>query len=464
MRTLTPTRRRRVPGLGAAIALMAALAGCSGPCEKIDRINGPALNANGVDLSTYVAVGTSLSSGYESGGLVDRHQVHSFPSIFARQIGKTVDIVGGSGTFTQPTINQDGIPALLEIKSFSPLIISNAGRTTGAPTNFAQPSAFHNMGIPGAILVDLVDSSFYHSAPPQIRQNFTYFNIIQRSRGLIVDQALSLNPTVMSIEYGANEVLGPTATAGVPPDPSTGPTYAQLMTIALNKIHTLSPNTRVAVFNVPDVATIPFFTTLSAFTVSLTTGQPVPLVGANGPLQPGDLIRLSPGADSIAIGTGIPAGGYNYLNPGAGSNGRPLPESLILRAAEVTATEAVLQSLNAVVDSVSTRPFVAKVDLAGLLSTIATHGISIGGADYTNEFVTGGLFGLDGVHPNDLGYALMANTMIDAINAKFGCFVPPVNPLSYASTNASALAPVRDHYPLVRGLDESFRMLFGKPN
>src|SRR6185369_10018469 len=122
---------------GLAIALIAALAGCSGPCDKLDSINGPSLNSNGVDLSTYVAVGTSLSSGYESGGLVDRHQVHSFPSIFARQIGKTVDVSGGAGTFTQPTINFDGIPALSEIKSYSPLIINNSGRTTGAPTNLS---------------------------------------------------------------------------------------------------------------------------------------------------------------------------------------------------------------------------------------------------------------------------------------------------------------------------------------
>jgi hypothetical protein len=118
--------------------------------------------------------------------------------------------------------------------------------------------------------------------------------------------------------------------------------------------------------------------------------------------------------------------------------------------------------MNAVVDSVSLRPFVAKADLAGLLSTIASTGISVGGNVYTNAFVTGGLFSLDGVHPNDLGYAVMANTMIDAINLKFGCFVPPVNALAYATTNASALAPVKDHYPLVQGLDANFRMLFGR--
>jgi len=189
----------------------------------------------------------------------------------------------------------------------------------------------------------------------------------------------------------------------------------------------------------------------------------MPLLGVNGPMQPGDLLVLA-AADTISKwGCGIPAGGVNYLNPTLQGSTGPLPENLILRAAEVTATQAVIVNMNAVVDSVSARPFVTKVDLAALLSTIASKGISLGGADYTNDFVVGGLFSLDGVHPNDLGYALMANTMIDAINAKFGCFVPPVNPLSYASTNASALAPVRDHYPLVKGLDASFRMLFPAP-
>ena len=462
MRTLTRTR------LGIAIALIAALAGCSGPCDKLDSINGPTLNANGVDLSTYVAVGTSLSSGFESGGLVDRHQVHSFPSIFARQIGKSVEIAGGSGSFTQPTIDQDGIPPLLKIKSYSPLVIDNTGRLVGAPTN-GQPFTFHNMGIPGAWLWDLADTSNYHATTsPVQRSNFTFVNIVQRRRGTVLAQALELQPTIMSLEYGANEVLGYAADpnrggagqGGTNPPDSTGVMYARLMTQALDAIHTAVPNTRVAVFNVPDVTAIPFFTTFPAFTVSLTTGQPVPLVGAGGQCGVGDLILL-PAASLIAAGTGIPAGGYNYLNPGAGSNGQALPEALILRAAEVAATQTQIAQMNMVVDSVSLRPFVAKVDLHGLLATIATSGLSLGGADYTNDFVTGGLFSLDGVHPNDLGYALMANTMIDAINLKFSCFVPPVNPLSYGSANASALSPVRDHYPLVRGLDESFRMLFG---
>jgi lysophospholipase L1-like esterase len=422
--------------LGLVLALAALLAGCEGPCSKIATINAPALDANGVDLTTYVAVGTSLSAGYESGGIVDRHQVHSFPALFAQQIGKTVTIPGGGGTFTH-------------------------GRTQGAPTNFTQNSAYHNLGIPGAILFDLVDSSFYHSAPPQLRQSFVMFDIIQRRRGTVLQQALSLSPTLMSLEYGANELLGP-ATQGSAPSSTAGADFTNLLAASLDAIHAASPNTRVAVFNVPDVTSIPYFTTFPAFTVSTTTGQPVPLVGVNGPCQLGDLITL-PASAAIAAGTGIPAGGFNYLNPAAGSNGQPLPEALILRAAEVAVAKTQVAEMNAAVDHEATRSYVAKVDIHDLLVDIARNGIQLGGNLYTSDFITGGLFSLDGVHPNDLGYALMANQLIDGVNARFGSRIPRLNPLDHATTNASSLRPATKGpaYPTrIDGLQESFETYF----
>lgn len=450
--------------LSVVLAIVASLAGCAGPCSKTDRITGPTLVTNGVDLSTYVAVGTSLSSGFESGGLVDRHQVHSFPSLFAAQIGKTVQI-DGRGTFSQPTVNFDGIPALLEIKSYSPLIINASGRTIGAPTNLAQNSAYHNLGIPGAVLLDLVDTTHYHSTqPPVNRKNFTFFNIIQRIRGTLLAQALSLAPSLISLEYGANEVLGPT-TAGRAPSTLTSAGYAQLMTIALNAIHAASPATRVAVFNVPDVTSIPYFTTFPAFTASTSTGQSLPLLAASGALQLGDLVLL-PAAAQIAAGTGIPPGGFNYVNPAAGSNGQVLPDSVILRAADVAIAQTQIAEMNSVVDSVASRPFVTRVDLAGLLAEIKTNGVHIGGNLYTSAYVTGGLFSLDGIHPNDLGYALMANQMIDAVNSRFGSSGPRVNPAQFASPNASRARPAsRVAYPAaVGGLQDELLLLYPHPN
>ena len=44
----------------------------------------------------------------------------------------------------------------------------------------------------------------------------------------------------------------------------------------------------------------------------------------------------------------------------------------------------------------------------------------VGGVTYTSSFLTGGIFSYDGVHPTDLGYAIIANEWIRLINANGG--------------------------------------------
>jgi hypothetical protein len=47
------------------------------------------------------------------------------------------------------------------------------------------------------------------------------------------------------------------------------------------------------------------------------------------------------------------------------------------------------------------------------------------------EFVTGGLFSLDGVHLTGQGYAIIANEFIHAINDTYGASVPTVSVTEY---------------------------------
>ena len=453
--------------IGMVLALAAFLAGCQGPCDKITGITAPK-GANGsLDVTTFVAAGTNISAGWQSGGLVNRHQAHSFPAIFAQSIGQSV-LANGQGVFTFPAVDHDGIPALTKIQSFSPLIISNAGQTQGAPANFAQNFAYNNMGIPGALAVDFIDSTNYHTtvAPPQGigRSNFTMFNLIQRGRGTIAEQVVSLAPTLISFEYGSNEVLG-AATAGTPALLFPSATYAAILTGSMNFIHTFAPNAKLAIWNVPNVTSIPFCTTFKPYTVSLSTGQPVPLVGpGNAPLGAGDLVLLTAG-DSLAFGTGIPVGAYNYVNRSAPGNGRPLRDSQVLSVSEQSSILTTTANMNAAIDSVATRPWIAKVDLNGLLADAALHGIQVGATLYTSAFITGGLFSLDGVHPNDLAHAVAANAMIDALNIRFGASLGHVNVAAYATNTASSAhpAPREDGLPAPRrvtGLQDGFHVLF----
>lgn len=439
-------------GLGLLLALSAIATGCS----PIEPITAPPSSFGSLDLGTYVAAGTSISAGYQSGGLVDRHQVRAFPAIFATQIGETVRL-DGRGTFTQPVYDRDGFPQLLHIVSYTPLVLSNQGRTTGNPINLSQAGPYHDMGVPFAVSLDFVDTTFYYNANLHPPIAIPFFENIVRRRGSIAAQVLSHAPTFITWEYGTGEVLGDVLNGANPPS-NRAEQYAPILAASLDAIHAALPNTEIAVFNVPDVTTLPFATTLSAFTVSLTTGQPLPLVGANGALQPGDLVLLSASSTIATTGTGIPAGGYNYLNPSVPSNGQPLPENFILRNAEIPPTLVEVDEINTAIQAeVAARPYVALVNLNQLYRDLHNSGLTLGGTRYTTEFITGGIFSLDGIHPNDLAQAVIANALIDAVNLRFGAAIRRVNPLEWASASSSKARPAFPDgrvYPRIEGLED----------
>ncbi|MCC6349479.1 MAG: hypothetical protein IT347_07810 [Candidatus Eisenbacteria bacterium] len=444
------------------LAVAALIAGCEGPCQKIDTISGPTLTAGSADFSVIAAMGTSISAGYQSGGVVNRHQMRAFPALFAAQTGHSV-LSDGTGDFSFDAINNDGIPTLLEIKSLSPLIISNAGRTSGAPLNMSQGTDYHSLAIPGQLALDVVDSTYYGFGPTAVHSDVTFFNIVYRHRGLGVLQLVRRAPTFLSYEFGANEVLG-TATAGAAPSLTLLGSFTPSVLGALATIHAMLPNAKVAITNVPDVTAIPFFTTFAPATIDLGTGTPVALIGPDGSLSPTDLVTLKAG-DSLAIGTGFPVGSYNYLNPAAPGNGRPLADYQVLNDAERTATSNAVLAMNASLDSiVANRPWTVKVDLNGLLADIAANGYKIGATTYTADFVTGGLFSLDGVHPNDLAHALICNAMIDAVNAGWGSTIPRLNAAKYATLTSSAVRPASGEDALrgmrLEGLGTGLDMLF----
>jgi lysophospholipase L1-like esterase len=54
-------------------------------------------------------------------------------------------------------------------------------------------------------------------------------------------------------------------------------------------------------------------------------------------------------------------------------------------------------------------------------------GIKWDGVDMNAVFVSGGFFSLDGYHPNQKGYALIANEFIKAINNKYNAVIPTIN-------------------------------------
>ncbi len=98
----------------------------------------------------------------------------------------------------------------------------------------------------------------------------------------------------------------------------------------------------------------------------------------------------------------------------------PMGDKSILSAGEATLVKSATDAYNAKIKSVATAKGLAFVDANALMAQVSSSGFSANGFTVTGAFITGGGFSTDGVHPSPRGYALIANTFIEAINKTYG--------------------------------------------
>ena len=72
----------------------------------------------------------------------------------------------------------------------------------------------------------------------------------------------------------------------------------------------------------------------------------------------------------------------------------------------------------------------AVADIHAFLNKVK-NGYVYNGIVISNKYITGNVFSLDGVHLTPMGYAIMANIFIDAINTKYGTQLDKVDAIQY---------------------------------
>jgi lysophospholipase L1-like esterase len=373
------------------------------------------VNTGAANFATYVAFGDSLTAGFSNGSINERFQRNSYPALIYRQAtGKTTG-------FEQPLVSAPGLPGALRLTGLFPTVITPTPGT-GQPLNLNLPRPYNNMAVPGASLHDLLTKTMSTSAsdPTDL--------ILRRQGATQLQQGLALKPTFVTLWIGNNDALA-AATSGIAVEGVTLTPTAQFdaeYRAVVNAITVTANVKQLAVANIPDVTSIPFVTTIPRFLVNPRTnqlvrdpgGNPIPLIGPDGPLQAGDFVLLTASAE-LGAGRGIPVA--------FGGTGVPLSNNAVLSAAEAAAIKSHVDAYNTTIRTVANEKGAAFVDANAVLRNIATNGLRIGGISYSSAFLTGGIFGYDGVHPTPLGYAYVANLFIDAINATYGGDIPLVD-------------------------------------
>ncbi len=354
------------------------------------------------NFTSYVVVGDSLAAGFESNSLVETHQLRSVPALIAHAAGVT--------GFQMPLVSEPGIPPELTLVTLvpSPVLAPKSG-TSGVPKNLGLNRPYNDLAVPGATSVD---------ALTRVTDSGGLHDLILRGLGTQVQQAVSLRPTVVMVWIGNNDVLG-AAVRGRAIDGVTLTPTAAFQAVYSQIISALKgTGAFVVAANLPDVTTIPYVTTLKPYLVNPATGLPVtiggqrvPLLGPSGPLPESAYVTLA-ASTLLAQGIGIPTA--------AGGTGVALPDEVILDPGEVAIIRDHVDKNNQAIRDICAAAGIPVLDIHAKLNEIASTGRSIGGVTLTSGFLTGGVFSYDGVHPTDLGYAVIANDWIDVINSKGG--------------------------------------------
>lgn len=455
------------------------------------------------DFTNFVSVGNSLTAGFADGALYIEGQENSFPNIMAKQF----ELLGG-GDFVQPLMNDNLGGLLLGGNQITDtrLVLGNdtlprniSGMPTTEITNSVYGGQMNNFGVPGAKSFHLVAPGYGNVAGVQAGAANPYFvRFASSNETTVLGDAMEQNPSFFSLWIGNNDILG-YATAGGDESKDQITEISQFNDALSILTETLASSTSGGVvFNIPDVTTIPFFTTVPHNPVPLSEDLAVILnanfQGYNEQILPGlvqqgviseeemalrqisfsagqgnavtmidedltDLTQILQGPPfNLDPQTAALLGQLRQANetdlvvlpaasfigspvPGGGStavNGVsvPLADQWVLTASEQAEVEQARVAYNSIIQSLANEYDLAFVDVAMLLQEVE-EGLPTDSGVLTSEFAAGGAFSLDGVHLTPRGYAVVANRAIDAINEKYNSSVPRVNPGDFRTIQPS---------------------------
>ncbi len=403
----------RASALTAAMAGLLLLDGCATGSSNPLSGEQAAQTRNAGNFSSTVFLGDSLTAGYQSSSLLDRQQVHGWAPLMATQAGFAI---------VQPLIAYPGAPAVLQLVSPGPppVIKSALGITTGRDNFAAQPT---DLAVPGAFVND-VANTVPKLVPTSGQEIINQLVLGYPSLGYgqfdsQAVQAIKANPTTIFLWIGNNDALIADLT-GTPASMTSVANFTTQYQALITELTTMT-SAHLVIGNIPDVTAVPYLTPAATILglYSQVTGLPTATLSALFGIVPGDFVTPAGTTEIGAILTHKQA--------------TPLDDAGVLTAAEVVTVKAQVTAFNQVIAAQAQASGATLVDINALFAQITASGLTVNGYPGTATFL-GGFFSLDGIHPTNTGYAVVANKFIDTVNAAFKGSIPdvPLGPVAAA--------------------------------
>lgn len=337
----------------------------------------------------YVAIGDSLTHGFQSGAVDETRQPTAYPNLVAKKMGTP---------FNQPLLKFPGYLVNIEdvlkgniawYQYYYPLV---GGKRVD---NYANQSKLNNFGITGSESYNGLNTGGSEGG---------FFKLVLGAKGAPqVTQALNRNPTFVSFWLCNNDVLGSALSCDVSALTPLAD-FKRDFGACVNAIAAKSTVQGAVLLNVPDVTCIAY------------------LKDANSP--------------------SLPAGSLNPFWMAKAS------DNMALTPDDIALIQQRANEINAEIERVALANNFAFVDANAIFNDIKKYGHNLKDANglATSRVITadylGGLFSLDGVHPSVTGQAVAANFVIDEINFTYGVNLAPVDEVAAASSDSLLKKPV----------------------
>jgi GDSL-like Lipase/Acylhydrolase family len=401
------THRRTLVAGGLSIVLLAAA------CHEDDLfITPPPPYTGGAMFQRYVAIGNSITAGFQSGGINDSTQKQSYAVL--------VGGVMGGDPFYYPSLYSVGCPPPFT-NIFTGARVGGAG-VTGTTCLFRNPNIppyLSNVAVPGAETIDMLSNG---PAPGTHSNPLTLLFLGGRTQ---VRAMMDARPTFVSVWAGNNDLLGG-AQAGDTTLATDTAAFRLSYSRALDSIGATGSSAiliAVGLGHLANNVVLPFFsrgTTWYGLWAggSFSAQAPFFTVAANCAPPRGDTVLVS-----FPYGFGLLAAGASTATT-LDCTAPPVIEpaetrffallqlqyNAIIQAQAAARGWAFTDSVNVMLDS-----------LAGVANQFAPF-------PNTAAACSGSPFGLafscDGIHPSQATHQRIARKVVRAINAKYGSAIP----------------------------------------
>jgi hypothetical protein len=410
----------------------------------------PTPSAGSADFRKSIVVGDNFLNGYQDGALYKKGQELSVAGLLAKQFA-----LAGGGAFSQPLMPDDfGIGLNLKPWEEQYITRSRLGYRTDCK-GIAGISPLYSQIVPASAQgylsqvshdVNNFSAPFLKTAElfdPQAGTSTgnIYYHRFASNPGIstVFSDAVSANATFFSVWTGMEDIYDYARNGGYN---KTIPSAVQFESHLDSLLSGLTANGAKGVIgNIPDLHNFPFYTLIPYNGAELSQ---IKADSLNDIYNLAGLthIHFSEGKNPFVIDDAAAPSGVRQLLSNEkillsvpldsmkcyflGILFSTIPNRCVIDTSELTLIVNSIHQYNTIIAQKAAQYDLAFADMNSFFTSV-NAGIKWDGVDFNTEFISGGFFSLDGQHPNQKGYSLVANEFIKAINAKYGSTLPPVN-------------------------------------